>query len=104
MRPRRAGSITHFCDLRSATPGPSTSGVLKPNQRLSASSIDFLPDGPFQFGGDVADAIETARGGRVRQVGAVDEELQGVVDDQRILLGFAVALEDAADGGNVRQF
>src|SRR5687768_13752243 len=104
MSPTRAGSITHFCDFRSATPSASaTTGVPRPNQRLSASSIGFLPDDPFQLRGDIADAIEAARRRRIRQVGAVDEERKRVVHQERIFLGLVFSLEDTANRGDVRQ-
>src|SRR5215204_2207914 len=102
MRPTRAGSMTHFCDLRSRTPSAAaTIGAPKPNQRLSASSIGFLPDDPLQLRCNIADTIETARCGRVRRLGAVDEKRERVVHQQGIFLGLVVALEDAANGCNI---
>src|SRR5262245_29208602 len=104
MSPTRAGSITHFSGLRSARASAcSTTGTLKPNQRLSASSIDFLPDRPLETRRDEADPVQAARGWRLRRVGAVDKERERVVHQQRVFLGFVVALENAADGGDVRQ-
>ena len=50
------------------------------------------------------DAVQPARWKRrVRRFGAEHEELERVVGDQRILLGLAVLLENAGDGGDVRQ-
>src|SRR5262245_60365756 len=101
MRPTRAGSITHFCAFRSRTESASsTIGTLKPNQRLSARSIGFLSHRPLETRRDEPDAIQSPGCGRVWRFSAVDEELQRVVDDQRELLGLAVTLENAADGGD----
>src|SRR5687767_8165287 len=105
MRPTRTGSITHFWCRRSVLPtSTSTSAAsARPNRRLSASSMHFLPDRPLETGSDESHPIEPAGERRIPLFGGERHEGKGVVDDERVFLGLVISLEETADRCRVVQ-